>query len=311
MMLYCERRNFFWLAAVILTVGAVFQGVSTRAEEPEVPSIIAFGSCAHQNRKQPIWESVVAAKPELFLFLGDNIYGDTTDMEILRGKYAQLGAKKGFQKLLETCPVMAVWDDHDYGLNDAGVEFVQKVASQKVFLEFWGEVEGSPRWERDGVYTARIFDGGEGRRLQVILLDTRFSRSPLTRDPNARKHRYLPDGGADKTQLGDAQWKWLEEQLKKPADLRLLCTSIQAIPEQHPFEKWANFPLERERLFALIGSTGAGGVILMSGDRHVGEISLLPATGSPGAGYPLYEITSSGLTQAGGGYKEKNRWRIG
>ena len=58
---------------------------------------IALGFCAKQNLPQPIWEPILASRPDLFIFLGDNIYGDSKDMEVIQRKYAQLAAKPGFQ----------------------------------------------------------------------------------------------------------------------------------------------------------------------------------------------------------------------
>lgn len=280
----------------------------------EVPSVVAFGSCAKQSSKQPIWEAVLAKQPGLFLFLGDNIYGDTDDMDVMRAKYGQLGAIEGYRKLKARCRVLATWDDHDYGRNDAGAEYEHKAASQKELLRFFEEPEDSPRWKREGVYGDWMFDGGEGRRLQVVLLDTRYFRGPMVRvGKDKEKGNFGPYGrttAEGATVLGEAQWEWLEEVLKKPADLRLVGTSIQAVPDGHGWEKWGNFPKERQRLFDLVKKTKAGGVVLLSGDRHLGEISAMKA--DAGVGYPLYEVTSSGLTQAGGGrYEEPNEWRVG
>ena len=91
-----------------------------RVDRTDLPSRIAFGSCADQNRPQPILEEVVARDPDLFVYLGDNIYGDTEDMGELRAKYSVLAAKPEFQALREHCPTLAVWDDHDYGAIDSG-----------------------------------------------------------------------------------------------------------------------------------------------------------------------------------------------
>ncbi len=290
-------------------------GLAFGEEAGELPGVIAFGSCAQQSREQPIWEAVVAAKPGLFVFLGDNIYGDSDDVRVLEEKYKMLGEKPGYRKLLETCPVMATWDDHDYGRNDAGAEYPFKKESQRAFLDFFGVAKDSPRREREGVYDARVFEKG-GKRLQVIVLDTRYFRSALVRLPeDAGRPRSAGPYGANEdagaTVLGEAQWVWLEEQLREPADLRIVGTSIQAIPEDHGWEKWGNFPRERARLFGLIKETGANGVVLLSGDRHMGEISVIPRDEAAGVGYPLYEVTSSVLNQGGGGAKdEPNRWRV-
>jgi alkaline phosphatase D len=146
-------------------------------------SRIAFGSCASEARPQPIWAAIAATKPELLLMLGDNIYADTRDMDVMRAKYARLAAMPGFKALRESVPILATWDDHDLGVDDGGSDYPKKVESQRIFLDFFGDPEDSPRRKRPGVYDARVF-GPEGRRVQVIMLDTRYFRSsPLRRSP--------------------------------------------------------------------------------------------------------------------------------
>ena len=285
---------------------------------------IAFGSCARQNEPQPIWDAVVATKPQRFLFIGDNIYGDSQDMNVLRTKYGLLGAQPGFQKLRQTCPVLATWDDHDYGANDGGADYPMRRESQQVFLDFFGAKADDVRRTRDGVYSAYVA-GPEGKRVQIILLDSRFFRSPLKKTTKKAEPGegfrgiYGANTDAGATMLGEAQWKWLEEQLKTPAELRVIASSVQVVACENGWEYWANFPKERKRLFDLIRSTKAAGVVLLSGDRHLSEISQLPADDPEGIGYPLYDVTSSSLnapsgnkTKAGVRFSnELNRYRVG
>jgi alkaline phosphatase D len=270
---------------------------------------IAFGSCATQEKPQPIWDAVLAARPQLLLLLGDNIYADTEDMDVMRRKYAKLAAVPGFQAIRKACPILATWDDHDLGANDAGGDYPRKDESQKVFLDFFGDAADSPRRHRPGVYDARVF-GPEGKRVQVILLDTRYFRSRLKRDVRALISRgpYVASPDADATILGEDQWRWLAEQLNVPAEIRIIASSIQVVAEDHGWEKWMNFPRERERLFALIRHAGVEGVILLSGDRHLAELSMMDA----GVGYPIYDLTSSGLNQAARAWRplEENRHRV-
>lgn len=282
---------------------------SAFANDKLVLSRIAFGSCARQDKPQPIWEAVVAAKPDLFLSLGDNIYGDTQDMAVMKKKYDQLAAIPGWQKLKATCPILATWDDHDYGVNDGGAEYPKKDESQQLFLDFFGIAKDSPRRTQKGVYHAETF-GPPEKRVQVILLDTRYFRSPLqkrkTKVPGEGPYEASSDQKA--TMLGDAQWKWLGEQLKVPARLRILVSSVQVVPQDHAWEKWYNFPHERERLFKLIKDTKAAGLVAISGDRHLAELSMMDA----GIGYPIYDLTSSGLTEASARWRkfEVNRHRV-
>ena len=283
-----------------------------RANDSQVLSRIAFGSCAKETKPQPIWNSIVKTKPQMFLFIGDNIYGDTEDMAVLKKKWSMLGAVPGFKKLRQTCPILATWDDHDYGANDAGVEYKKKRESQKIFLDFFNEPADSPRRTREGIYDAKLF-GPKDKRIQIILLDTRYFRSKLIKRKGKGTHAlgdrgpYAVNNDKTTTLLGDAQWVWLEEQLKVPAQLRIIASSIQVIPDEHWWEKWGNFPHERERLFKLIQKTNANGVVFISGDRHSAEIS---RTGSR-TGYPIYDITSSSLNQPQDWHNELNRHRVG
>jgi len=253
---------------------------------------IAFGSCADQNEPQPIWDAVLAADPELFVFLGDNVYGDTENMDELRAAYALLDAQPGYAKLKATVPIIAIWDDHDYGVNDGGWDYPQKAASKRIFLDFFGEPADSPRRKHAGVYTAYIY-GPNGRRVQVILPDLRYFRSTLETQTRSLRMKathvgpYLPSDGG--TYLGSAQWDWLDGVLLEPADLRILASSSQVLPEGGAWESWANFPAEKNRLLDSLGR--AGGTIIVSGDMHWAELSRFEAA------YPLIELTTSGLTK--------------
>lgn len=296
--------------SVLALLAFLCLSVTVSAAEPETPlRRIAFGSCADQDKPQPIWEAIVAAKPELFLFIGDIIYADTQDMDVMRAKYKKLAANSGYQSLLKTCPLLATWDDHDYGGNDAGADYPKKVESQQILLDFLGVPKDSPRRKQEGIYHAQVF-GPPGKRVQVILLDLRYFRGPLKKKEKffPAEGGYIPNTDPDTTFLGEAQWKWLEEQLKVPAELRLLVSSIQVVPEDHGHEKWMNIPHERERLYKLLSDTKANGVVILSGDRHLAELSVQDA----GLGYPLYDLTSSGLNQAAKRWRklETNRHRV-
>lgn len=306
---------FLLIAWALQTPSAVFA-----ADEPVPVRRIAFGSCAKQDKPQPIWDSIAALKPEYFLFLGDNIYGDSEDMSVLRAKYKLLGDQPGYQRLQKTCRVLATWDDHDFGANDAGAEYPKRAESQQVFLDFFGVPHDSPRRKQAGVYSSYVF-GPAGKRVQVILLDARYFRSLLKpgyqpgEPGEGYRGKYAPNNDPDATVLGPEQWKWLEEQLRVPAELRIIGSSFQVIADEHGSEMWGNFPRERRKLFDLIRDTKATGVVFVSGDRHLAEI----AKTDPGVGYPLYDITSSSLNAPSGNFtgtgvrfaNEVNSYRVG
>jgi len=306
------RGIFFpwgWLTAWLVCAAA-----TASAEDLRPLGRIAFGSCCHQNRPQWIWEDIVEARPDVFLMIGDNIYGDSEDLAVLKQKWNQLGSVPKFQELRRICPVLATWDDHDYGANDAGVEFPVKKESQQVFLDFFGEPADSPRRRQEGVYWSYVF-GPPGRRTQIVLLDTRYHRSPLKLNgkkkgvdvPYYGPYAANTDPGA--TILGETQWQWLADQLRQPAELRIIASSVQVLANAHHWEKWGNFPAERDRLFRLIRETQAQGVVIISGDRHHAEISRNDQV----VGYPLFDVTSSSLNQPqkADGQDEPNPDRVG
>ena len=189
--------------------------------------------------------------------------------------------------------MMVSWDDHDYGANDSGKEFPFRGLAERIHEVFWG-LDGQDVGQWPGTYYARTF-GPEGQRTQVIMLDTRFFRSGLTPtdDWGAKgKERYIPaPDGSMQDMLGSVQWTWLENQLRQPADIRLIASSIQVMPTAHGFEAWSTMPEERQRLFDMIEKTNATGVVFLSGDRHTAfvyeEDGILP--------YTANELTSSSL----------------
>ncbi len=271
---------------------------------------IGFGSCLNPRTSHPILFTIVDEKPDIFIFLGDNVYADTTDEDIMRARYRELAKSPGFQRLRETCTLLSVWDDHDYGANDAGNDYPMKGQSERIFEDFWNVPGNSPIRRRQGVYGASYF-GQPGRTVQVILLDTRYFRTPLKRGTHRPTHArgpYLPQSDPGSHILGSEQWAWLRAELLKPAQVRLIVSSIQVLSEHHGWESWANFPGERAHLLRVIEETGAEGVIFLSGDRHFAEIS----TVHPNGLYPLFDVTSSGLNRTfPGKTPNQNRFRDG
>ena len=288
---------------------------------------IAFGACSRQMHEAPILNTIVSANPDLFLIIGDVIYPDLNDdaagyikpwpnessLERIEKVYMQMAAKPEYQNIKKNIPMLAVWDDHDYGINDGSGNFTLKSSTKDLFLDFFDEPAGSLRRETPGIYEVKTF-GPEGKRVQIILLDTRYFRTPPLRDArsDAEKKalnivgRYAPNEDPAATVLGETQWRWLEEQFRQPAELRLLVSSYPLVANELGRDAWGNFPLERQRLFDLIEKTKAAGVIILSGDAHFAEIS---RTGE--GPYPLYDLTSSPLAApAHGNEKLSNNFRI-
>lgn len=269
---------------------------------------IAFGSCNKTDLENLFWDDILDLDPDLWIWGGDNIYADTDDMNLMREMYEAQNQVPGYRKLKEKVPVLGTWDDHDYGLNDGGVEFASKGASQQVFLDFLNVPVNDVRRNREGVYHAYDYQG-LGGSVRILILDTRYFRSPLTPDTLTQK-RYAPDISGQGTILGEEQWNWLAEQLRtSKASFNLIISSIQFLSKEHGFECWGNFPNEVSRLEKLIVDSGAQGAMVLSGDRHISEFSKKSVEG---LSYPLLDFTSSGLTHAYRGFKgEPNQYRVG
>lgn len=287
------RRLTLTLAVATFLFGAGPH--SGRAAQPSGDSPIGrllFGSCIQQDRPIPILQTMLSQNPQLVVFLGDNIYADTSDMGVMQAKYATLAANQDFAALRQASTILATWDDHDYGQNDSGEDYPQREAAEQLFHDFWDGAADSPRRQRPGVYDAHVF-GPPGKRLQVILLDTRYFRSPLKKGEKRVGGPHIPDDDPEKTLLGEAQWQWLEKQLREPAEVRVIASSIQCVASDAGQETWSNLPRERDRLFRLIRESRAGGVLIISGDRHWAELSVARED----VPYPLYDLTSSSFNQ--------------
>lgn len=291
------RRRTLLAAAGAAPLLACTTPAPPKGAQQAIAFRIGVASCADQTEPQPIWDAALAEQPDFFVFGGDNVYASEPpfDAAKLRAAYGALAAKPNFERLRGSVAHLAMWDDHDYGLNDGGAEFAHKQASKDEFLRFWRVAADDPRRQREGLYHARTFEHG-GRRVQIVALDTRWFRSPLkpTDQRSAPgKERYVPDADPSKTMLGEAQWRWFEARLREPADVRVIVSSVQCVVEGHGWERWGNLPAERERLYKLIRDTGARGAVIVSGDRHIGGLYREANVTLP---YPLYEMTSSGAT---------------
>jgi alkaline phosphatase D len=278
---------------------------------------IAFGSCAFQWAEQPVFRAVVASRPDIYLSLGDAIYGDfdgkkvyAVTQESLRREWQALADNPDWEYLASRVPIMATWDNHDYGHHSAGAEFPLKDVSAEIFLNFFAEPDDSERRSRPGVYTSRIF-GPAGKRLQIILLDTRtFKNSPVLavrpEGVGGSLGKYAPNRDPSATLLGSVQWQWLAQELQQPAEVRLIASSGQVVADEKGMDEWGNYPQERERLLQLVAAAPAGKSLLLSGNVHFSEVSAINVDN-----VHIVDFTSSGLTHVNKVYPEApNRHRV-
>ncbi|MFC3123151.1 alkaline phosphatase D family protein [Agaribacter flavus] len=280
--------------AYILLAGAAL------AEER---TLIAFGSCSHQDKPLDILGTIAKERPHAMLFLGDNIYGDTEDFDELVQKYRKLGNNPNFQDLKQVTPLHAIWDDHDFGLNDGGKDFAFKSQAKTAFLDFWQVPDSDPRHKQeDGIYHSKWLRAKNGRAVHVIFPDLRWNRENIEsvgragyfeeREPK-NMGPYNPDLSEKRTMLGEQQWTWLEAELAKPADIKILASSLQILADFTGWEAWNNFPYDFNRLTRNIENKNVNHLLLISGDTHWAEISKQTLS----SGHELWEVTSSGLSE--------------
>lgn len=298
--------SYFFLC--FLYVGCKSPATSKLVHQTDSDFTIAFGSCNKTSVHNPLWDDIVLTKPDVWIWGGDIIYADTDNREKLKEMYRDQDNVAGYALLKSKIPVIGTWDDHDYGLNDGGVEFKGKKWSQQEFLDFMDVPMDSPRRTREGVYSSHEYTLPEGS-IKIIVLDTRYFRTALTPDRDTKK-RNKPNVYGQGTILGVAQWAWLQGELDdSQADFNIIVSSIQFLSNEHGFECWGNFPHEVDRLENLIASSKAKGVALLSGDRHISEFS---KTKVDGLAYPLIDFTSSGMTHVYSSFSgEPNPFRVG
>ncbi len=257
---------------------------------------IGLGSCLDQDYPQPIWQSIKKEDLNYFIFLGDNVYGDTRYGSLRKMKSAYDKQKKVLPDFLNDISIFSIWDDHDFGINDGGADYRFKRQAQELYLDFWEITKDDDRSNREGIYFSKneiFFD----KKFKFIFLDTRFFRSKL----KGKKSNYIENIEPDATILGNAQWTWLENELKSDFDFLFIFSSIQIIAKDHRFEKWSNFPIERAKLFELLEQFNDK-TILFSGDRH--RAGIYRKNG-------IIEVTSSSMNKPGSSFNETDSYLIG
>ena len=257
---------------------------------------IGLGSCLDQDYPQPIWQSIKKEDLNYFIFLGDNVYGDTRYGSLRKMKSAYDKQKKVLPDFLNDISIFSIWDDHDFGINDGGADYRFKRRAQELYIDFWEITKDDDRSNREGIYFSKneIFFN---KKFKFIFLDTRFFRSKL----KGKKSNYIENIEPDATILGNAQWTWLENELKSDFDFLFIFSSIQIIAKDHRFEKWSNFPIERAKLFELLEQFNDK-TILFSGDRH--RAGIYRKNG-------IIEVTSSSMNKPGSSFNETDSYLIG
>lgn len=249
----------------------------------DAPVKLAFGSCAWDvsHPRQPVWTAILAAEVDAMVLLGDTPYIDSTDLKIQRQRYRDFWSIAELKTMMRQTPVYAVWDDHDFGPNDALGNIPGRENSRRAFLEY--HANPSYGLDNEGVFTK--FRRGP---VEVFLLDTRWFG-------NTEASPADPDR---KTLLGRKQWDWLRDGLRKStAPVKVLACGMIWNDAAYPPKSdcWKMFAYEREGLFRQLKQDKITGVILIGGDIHRMRHLVHPTRDL--VGYDLHEFITSPLAE--------------
>jgi alkaline phosphatase D len=270
---------------------------------------IALGSCTFVNETDydrpgdpyggefHIFDTIVKKDPDLMLWLGDNIYLREVDFQSYGSiihRYKHTRSQREIQNLMQHCPNMAIWDDHDFGPNDSNGSFVHKDWTLEAFKAFWPNPSFGLSNEESGKGITTHFQYSD---IEYFLLDNRY-------------HRTWKDsiGNTASTILGETQLNWLLQALKQSqAPFKLIAIGGQFLNSAAVFENYANYEQERELIIRTIEKENIHGVVFLTGDRHCGELSYMPLQNNNG----IFDLTVSPLTsKAFDMSKEENKWRV-
>jgi alkaline phosphatase D len=243
---------------------------------------VAFGSCARvqNDPEQPIWRALAQYQPDLFFWLGDNIYGDSITPATLVSEYQRQRFVPSFQPIGRNVPQLAIWDDHDYGLDNFDRTNPIRREALTIFNQFWAN-PGAGTPETPGVFFDYSYGG-----VDFIFLDDRYHRAPDADEDTPTKEF-----------LGKGQFEWLKARLlASRAPFKILsCGSGWSRFKGPGGDSWSAYQHERTRLFDFIRDNRIGGVVLLSGDTHFPYVACAPW--SERGGYDFYDLVSSALAQ--------------
>ncbi len=271
------------------------------------------GSCSYVNEPafdrpgkpyggdSSIFGTMAKEKSAFMLWLGDAWYTREVDYYSewgLRYRASHDRAAPALQSFLKSMPQLAAWDDHDYGPNDIGANYILKDVARDVFMKYFCNPSYGENGQ--GIYTMTSWGDAD-----IFLTDNRWWRS-------ADDMKDSVDGkpNPDKRMLGKQQMEWLKNSLLYSiATFKIIIVGSQVLNPVSPFDKWKDFPAEYEELMIFLKEYKINGVLFLTGDRHHSEIIKVERPGT----YPLFDITVSPLTSGThsfGGQEKNNPYRV-
>ena len=228
---------------------------------------LAAGSCARVAANGSVYDAVAAVDPLLFLALGDIHYSnlDSSDPADFRGAYDLMLGQPAQAALFREVPVAYVWDDHDYGPNNADGSSPSRDAARTAYRQ---AVPHAPLADEGTINQA--FTIG---RVRIVLSDNRSARS-------------------GDTMLGPDQLDWLIDELTTASRTHALVIWGNPVPwigEANPAgDGWSGYAEERSTIAQALADADVHNLVMVSGDAHM--VALDDGTNSAYADAPGFPI---------------------
>lgn len=267
---------------------------------------IVFGSCLDQTLPSPILKNIINENADFMILMGDNVYAAQSAKKPIADQYLKLNQITDWQTLRQTVPMMATWDDHDFGADDGTKSNPEKNTARSEFLKYFHYVKNSfANKNQMALYHSKII-GGKNQQVQILMMDLRWDQDDIEKQEfeNSKKPLKVPTTNKNLKLISEQQWQWLEQELKKPAQIRFLVSSIQFLAEDHIYERWSLFPHEKARMIQLLKRSKVKNLFILSGDRHFAAFAKEDVSGYG----PLYDFTSSSFNSAKNAVSEDSRY---
>jgi len=262
------------------------QSFTTFPEKGGKFSIAFGGGAGYAPEHERMWDTLRSHELTAILLLGDNVYIDWPEIpETQRYCYYRRQSRPEFRKLVATTPTFAIYDDHDFGKDDAWGSPdpnhpAWKRPALKVFSENWANPSYGGGKENPGCWFNTSIGG-----VDFFLMDCRYYRD----DKRVSK--------PGKTMLGACQKAELKKALlASTATFKVICSTVPMgykIKAKNEFcDTWDGYDEERREIFKFLDDNKIEGVFILAADRHRSDARVIEREG----GYPLYEFMSSRLT---------------
>jgi hypothetical protein len=218
---------------------------------PEGPAsfTLAVASCARTGSDGVVFDAIRRVDPLVYLMAGDLHYQNiaSRDPDDFLGAYSKVLTAPAQAALYRTVPVDYVWDDHDYGPNDAGASSPSRAAARRAYRQ---AVPHPPLPDGPAGAIYHAFTVG---RVRVVVTDTRSERT-------------------DTTMLGNAQHQWLLGELARAGEFALVIW-VNSVPwidaDRLGGDTWGGYATERRHIADAVATRAIDNLVMVSGDAHM------------------------------------------